>query len=120
MSTLQVGQTLWFVPFRSYNGQPRELPVTKIGRKWGELENGRYRFDLQTLQVDCNGHSRPGVLYTDRAIWEAKEAADGAWRSFTTQFVRLRHRPPHLTADRIREAASLLGFDIHLRDGEKQ
>lgn len=56
---LTVGQKLWLVPMERHYGQPCEVVVTKIGRKWASI-SGYYRgtrIDINTLIVwhDWNG-----------------------------------------------------------------
>lgn len=69
------GQTLWLVPSRyRHSGEPREVTITKVGRKWLTLNNG-YRAAVDGLALDGGEYSSPGVCYLTREAWGALLAA---------------------------------------------
>ena len=119
MSKLEVGQKLWLVTNGWRGGFRSALPgeevtVTKVGRKWAELDHGRKtRIDINTLRVDSQGfgHS-PGRCYLSREVYEIEVRDSETWRVFHNWTRDKYGKPDGLTADAIREAAKLLGFEI--------
>jgi hypothetical protein len=79
---LEIGQKLWFVPSDRRWSQPREVTVTKIGRKWAYTN--RYRneekVDKETLVVSGGGYASPGRCWLSQEEYEAHAAADREWR----------------------------------------
>jgi hypothetical protein len=68
----EVGQKL-FVSVR-YR-EALYMTVTKVGRKWLELEGGVWRADRETLEIDGKGYTSPGRAYASREEFEAYQAA---------------------------------------------
>jgi hypothetical protein len=53
MKKIQVGQKIWLKPTARRSTAPIEVEITKIGRKYFEVEPGRYgRFYINTLTQD--------------------------------------------------------------------
>ena len=105
----KVGQKL-FVALERGHGQSREMTITKIGRKWLELDGGGYRAAIDGLFIDGNGYSSPGQAYLSEAAYSEFCEAQSAWSSFANT-VRHTYRKPDLaTAEKIKQAREILGL----------
>lgn len=81
---LNPGTRLWFQPTKSYIGQPREVVVASVGRKWAKIvDDSRLRIDIADLAVHW-GDEAVGTAYFDRTEFELKKANQSAW----TQLLR--------------------------------
>lgn len=107
---LTVGQKLWLVPTQKYFGQPREVEVVKVGRKWAEINFRGYCVSLERLHVDGGQHSSPAQCYTDREAYEADVALDKAWSDLRTKIDRKWGRPEGVTVEAIQQARALLNL----------
>lgn len=109
---LEIGQKLWCVP-SGRRGEPHEVTITKVGRLWAKINDRRYtRIDVNTLYMDRGVSSSPGRCYLTREEWETEVEEDKIWSAFHSRMLGKYSKPRGLTADRIREAAKLLGFEI--------
>jgi hypothetical protein len=106
-----VGQILWYVPADMRWSKPREVTITKIGRKWITLGNFG-RIDIKTLHVDAGAYSSPGRCYLSQEDYETERSADAAWHELREAIGRLYRRPSNLPISAIRQAAALLGIEI--------
>lgn len=70
------GQKLWMVPRHRYMGEPREVTITKVGRKWLTLDN-RHRAAVDGLTLDGGEYMSPGVCYLTRQEWEIEKTLLG-------------------------------------------
>ena len=104
---LSVGQKLWFVPDRHF-GQPREVTVLKIGRKWAAISERGDRIDIETLVVDGKGYSSPGRCYRSREGYETIAAANAAWDALMRDLRNTYQRPRGLTVEDIEQARRIL------------
>ena len=105
---IKVGDQLWLVPFRNFQGTPRFVTVEKIGRVWGYFETDS-RFLLETLGIS----GFQGVtLHRSREVYEAKVRTNKAWNRLRTLIDRKYEAPPNVTRSEINQAAELLGFTI--------
>lgn len=97
---MQVGQTLWYVPFR--RGEPREVTVTKVGRLWGsfDAEYSGGRFDLKTLRID----NSTGQLYLNREVYERDVFLRKAWGELRKEIDRTYSPPPGVTINQVDNA----------------
>lgn len=108
---LQVGQKLWFVPTYRY-GQPCEVEVVSIGRKWVKISLGDTRIDINTGHADGRGYCSPGRCWESQEIYKAHVARIGAWSRFRSAIQGMYSTPEHLSTDDIRAAAKLLRIEI--------
>jgi len=103
MNNLVVGQKLWYVPTEKRSGDPYEVEVTKVGRKWatvGPSWNTR-RIDLTDLRVDDGAYSSPGQCWASKEAYENYAARQEAWLSLS-QWIRNHSNPPKsLTLEQI-------------------
>ena len=105
MADFAVGWKLWYVPIRRH-GEPCEVTVTKIGRKWAELDN-HHRLNMETMMV-MRGDYHCGDCHASQAEWEAQQERHKIWRVFRDN---IDYAPPgDVTTDAIRQAAALLGI----------
>jgi hypothetical protein len=105
---IKLGQELFFVP--STSGRlPCLVEITKIGRKWAELNNG-YRINTQTLRADGRQYTSPGRCYLCQEAWEAEKARIAAWEVFSSKIGRLYVCPSNVTLEQIEQASRLLGL----------
>ncbi len=107
---LQVGQKLWFVGSHRHSGDPCEVIVEKIGRKWATIDKMADRIDIETLVADGNGYSSPGRCYLSRAEYESKIALDNAWGEFTKLMRNAYQMPNGMTVEKIAQARAILGL----------
>lgn len=110
---LTVGQELWYVPADARrHDQAQVVRVTKVGRKWADLEPSYLgRVNIKTLWLDGGGSS-PGRCWFSADEYEAAVARERLWNDFKN---RLSHYPPDgATVEWIREAAKTLGIQLQL------
>lgn len=104
-----VGQELYFEwsPYSNRKGRGEAVTITKIGRKWLELSNG-FRVDKMRLVADGRGYSSPGTAYVSREDRESQIRLQAAWHNLRRRMES--HPGEGVTAERVAEAARLLGF----------
>lgn len=102
----KVGDTLFFVP--NYDRQPREVKITKVGRKWlhCRIYGQMIRVDVATLRPHENDTS--GKFYNSLAEYEQKEALGNAWPAFQRLVARGYYAPDGVTVEKIQAATALL------------
>lgn len=102
------GQKLWMVPHQRYIGEPREVTITKVGRKWLTLDSG-HRAAVDGLALDGGGgYSSPGVCYLTREAWEADKALNDAWDKLRKDVELVRRVPNAIAVQDIYDARKLL------------
>lgn len=103
-AALKVGDTVWFVPNRGY-GQPRELAIKKVGRKWLTVGVGHgMRLDAATLRPE---HYGAGSIYRSQEEHTQTVARREAWsriKKLTEAWVS----PTNLTIEQMRQIVELL------------
>lgn len=103
-----VGQELWHVPSdRRWRDKSCTVRVTKVGRKWAQLDNGD-RIDVQTLRVDCGQYSSSGRCWLSEADWRKEESRQQAWRDLRTFIDRKYQAPEGVTEMGIRQALTIV------------
>ena len=103
------GQKLWLVPSHRYMGEPREVTIVKVGRKWLTLNNG-HRAAVDGLALDGGEYMSPGVCYLSREAWEIEKALNESCSQLRRD-VDMAHRVPDgLTVQSIHDARKLLGL----------
>lgn len=108
---LAVGDVLWLV----YNGwlrnQPREIVVSKVGRKWVYFDKMDSRFDAETWLVDGGRSGSPATIYESQDEYEKIVSLEKAWGRFS-ESVRNQygHTPKGVTEEAIEQAAKLLNI----------
>ena len=108
MEKLIEGQKLWWVPAKSRYAQPKEVTVTKVGRKWAQLDNYE-RIDLETLVADPGQCSPNGRCYLSREAREQEEMLGKAWGKLKYDLQYTRATKGVTIAD-IEAARQLLGL----------
>jgi hypothetical protein len=114
---LNVGQTLVFVPSGFRRGQPTEVTVTKIGRKWADIEGTFYtdRIEIDTLHADGGKYSSPGRCYLSREEYETEKATGDAWWAFSRTIDGEHSAPEGVTAETIQNVVKQLGLEEEFR-----
>jgi len=74
-----VGQKVWFAPYSGHHGVACELTVTKVGRVWATLNDGRYRVARGLSAVDGDKRASPGALYASEEVYQEFIAVVTAW-----------------------------------------
>ena len=108
---LAVRDTLWFVYIERRQGNPREIVVSKVGRKWIYFDDGRSRFDLETKRVDAGVYSSSATIYESKEVYDKAVSLRLLWQKFYLE-IEGRYRVPikGITEDAINQAAKLLGL----------
>ena len=108
---LAVGDTLWLVYNEKRRGNPREIVVSKVGRKWIYFDDGRSRFDLETKRVDAGVYSSSATIYESKEVYDKEVSLCLLWQKLY-RHMEGRYRAPikGLTEDAINQAAKLLGL----------
>ena len=108
---LTAGDTVWLVWNESRRGAPQEAVVLMVSRKWVYIDNGYYRFDVDTWRVDGGGYPSPATIYESKETREKEESIENAWRRFAEN-VRNQYGtvPSGATEEAIEQAAKLLGI----------
>jgi hypothetical protein len=104
-----VGQKLWLVPSQRYLGEPREIAITKVGRKWLTLDGGA-RADVDGLVLDGGQYSPPGYCYATRDEWEAEKALNDEWSKLRRDIDCSRRVPVGTSVKAIHDARAILGL----------
>jgi hypothetical protein len=110
---LTVGQELWFVPHPDRaRGTPHAVTVTKVGRKWAEIDNGKWRISVATLAVDGAGYNAPARCYVSREAYEAEQERQALWRALWRHLEHKYVAPDDLCIEQIKVAAMALGVSV--------
>jgi hypothetical protein len=95
VSEFHVGQELYLQYHERRFTQNRPVFVSKVGRKWIHFDDGRYRFNPESMRVDGGGYSSPGTVYMSKEEHDAEMDKRDAWDRFR---LNLPSTPPaHLT-----------------------
>ena len=110
VADFKVGDTV----FVAFNERPTsrntEAEVTKVGRKWVEIQNGRYRFNRDTLYIDGKDYGPPGRVWRTKEEYEDHAETSRMWSSLK-RFVYDNHQIPQgVTKEKILQASALLGM----------
>lgn len=90
------GQKLCWVFSESRRGEPCEVEILRVGRKWLELSN-RQRVDRETLRADGRGYSSPGRCFQSREEYERINLRAKAWDRIRRRITERWH--PHDSVD---------------------
>ena len=104
-----VGQELFASFGRNRHKNECTMTISKVGRKWLELDDGRYRANIETLDIDGGQDSSPGKCYVSKQDYDDEVALTEAWASLTRHFP-LYSKPKHVTVEDIEQAKKLLGL----------
>lgn len=106
--SLTVGQELWFVYRERRRGASLSVKVTKVGRKWAQIDHGGYRIDVDTLNVDGAGYAPPGQCWLTREAWEAEVKRQDAWGKLRQYFDRRWQAPDGIQTSKLEEILAAL------------
>ena len=106
--SLQVGQELWFVYRERRRGAPCIVIITKVGRKWAQLNYGGYRVNVDTLKVDGAGYTSPAQCWLTREAWEDEVNRQDAWSKLRGYFDHRWQAPDGLPTEKIEEILAAL------------
>lgn len=109
ISMVEVGQKLWKVFHDKRRGDPCEVEVVKVGRKWATLNRYHGRIDLETLSVDGGGYSSPARCYLSREVYELERSTEIEWAKLKSELL-YKSRPADVTIENIKQARNLLGL----------
>ncbi len=106
----KVGDTVFLVYDERRRGLGREVQITKVGRKWIDINNGQHRIDRETLRIDGRGYSSPGRVWRTKEEYEDHAKTSQLWSSLK-RFVYDNHQIPQgVTKEKILQASALLGM----------
>lgn len=103
---VKVGQKLWFVP-NERHGNPREVTVTKVGRKWFETDGYTPRISVESLKADGGQYLSPGRCYLSKSEHTHAVATTQAWSEFKRQIERMWQSPDLEQITAAREALGM-------------
>ena len=95
---LKPGDLLYCVWYRNKDGHCAS--VKSVGRKWANLELGKYRVSLQTLEIDGGGYSSPGRCYLSIEHHEQEQKRRELWRQLR-EYLNTFNPPPSMTLERL-------------------
>jgi hypothetical protein len=104
VKTFEVGQSVFVV----VRGRERHCKVTKVGRRWVELDAG-YRFESSNMQLDGGKYSSPGSVWNSESAYRENVALYKAWDKLAKCLYR---KTPQVTLEKVRQAAELLGVNL--------
>lgn len=104
---LKVGQALYWVPRETRFRNPREVTVTKIGRKWVQLDN-RERIDIESLCADGGQYASPGQCYLSKADYEHAIKLSNNWTALRRDIESLWKAPNGVTLEDMDAVRSIL------------
>lgn len=102
------GDALYWVPM--HRGNPTDVTVTKVGRKWLELSN-RYRVSVDDLSIDGKGYTVEARCFhsqTDYALWKARNEA---WAKVHEKIHRFYRAPDEVSTEGIVQIMEILGIE---------
>lgn len=100
---LIVGAKLYYVPHDSRRHSPRHVTVTRVGRKWADIDSGQ-RIDVKTLAVDAGGYSSPGRCWRSEEEYTRHAQLQEAWRAFRALVDKEWEAPAGVTMNQIENA----------------
>jgi hypothetical protein len=96
------------VPIQKQAMSEREVEVGKVGRKWANITDSRYRIDIETLRADGGNFSCPGVCYLDKDAFLSEREKNKLWEKLKNSMgVK---PPPGISSGDIRQVMELLGI----------
>ena len=110
---LTEGMKLWFVPSHR-SGSPYEVTVTRVGRKWAEIDGSYHgtRADRLTWAIDGRGYIAPGVLWPSKHAFEEEIARQTEWRD-VMRSQNVYHAPDGVTRADIAAIKAILERATH-------
>ena len=102
-----VGQRLLYVPAQN-RGPPREVTVTRVGRKWFEANGVYSRISIETLWVDGGQYGSPGRCWLSAESYEAEKSRQAAWSEFKSLMDRHYAAPADVSISQIENARRAL------------
>lgn len=104
---LKEGQKLWYVS--TYSRYQGPVTITKVGRKWAQLDNNE-RIDIKTMLADGKRYSSPGECYASKKEYDAEVEFNKLFKMFVRAVCAMRMR--ETTIENISAAASILGINL--------
>jgi hypothetical protein len=115
MDKLKIGQELWYVPNnyrRDMKPQGRTVKITKVGRKYAYLDDGRSRIFLdthdQSYEVDGGDYTSPGACYLSENHYLDEKRLIDVVREFKKAVEVIAYY--EVTVQQIRKAREILGI----------
>src|SRR5690349_21160293 len=78
---VKVGDVLWYVP-NSRHQNAKSVTVTKVGRKYFDVDGWAPRIAIDTWLADGGQHISPGACYESEDAHKAFIAQASAWSDF--------------------------------------
>lgn len=104
-----IGDTFWYVPL--HRGTPHVVTVTRVGRKYFQVEGERVReFEIDTGREKSSYPS--GKLYASQEDYEAHKALQATWNRLRREVESTYYRPAHLSIADMRNIAAVLGVNL--------
>lgn len=103
--------------FWAYNdhrrGRNETVTVTKVGRKWADLDNCP-RIDVKTLIADGGKYSSPGRCYYSEDEYKNQLAINNAWYNLCKK-LEFRSPPKDMTLEKMQQVEELLGLSDEVK-----
>jgi len=112
LKNVKAGDTIWVVRIEARSEEDgRPYSVTKVGRDYVHV-SAYTRFHIDTGLVTSGNMSPTLVAYPSRSQFVDEFLTQKAWTDFMLAIRNTYKVPEGLTTEKIKEAATLLGFSI--------
>lgn len=107
ISDFTVGQEVVVVWERN-SRQVDTVKITKVGRKWVEILDGRYRFQPPNLWLDAGNGLTAGRVWLSRQEYRDATARRLAWDTLRRRVMDSLAVPSHLSTEQLERITKLL------------
>ncbi len=110
ISDFTVGQEVVVVWERNRR-QVDTVKITKVGRKWVEILDGRYRFQPPNLWLDAGNGWSAGRVWLSRQEYQAATDRQLVWGTLRRLVMDSLAVPSHLSTEQLEQITKLLEGD---------
>jgi hypothetical protein len=100
-----------YVRLNERHNAGRTVLVTKVGRKWVTLDNGRWRVEVGGRFLDGERYGSPGEVFLSEDEYKAIAARDCAWSKLARAIERTRRPTDSVSLESIEQVMKLLGIE---------
>lgn len=104
-----IGDKLYFVYSDRRRGEPQEVTITAIGRKWLSIDKSWIpRINKETLFADGGQYTSPGQCYLSKDDYERSALRAQRWDTLRAKISRTWDAPDHLDTPAINEIIRMI------------